>query len=302
MTAREPDRVRESFMRGSCRVLDGILPGAGLLLAGRPWAGSLAILVWAAVVLLVVELVCLADLHPIRGGIVLGILWLAIQAMLLLTPLRVPRLHPVPALAGVAGWLAITGGVLFGWIGSECGIAVVPDLGGFPSLLPGEVLLLRPVNPEGEPPDRGDLVVAEIGGRTLLARVVGLPGEEVRFFGPTVSIDGTPLDQEPLGRVRMRVATGVEDREVLSLHAYRESQEMALPLVFYDSGVMFAPRLTRVATGFVYLLADNRSSSSVLDSREAGPVALSAIRGRPRILLWSSGERVRWQRIGMRVE
>ncbi|CAI9414288.1 signal peptidase I [Nocardioides sp. T2.26MG-1] len=66
-----------------------------------------------------------------------------------------------------------------------------------PTLTDGRLALTRPLRAT-DAVARGDLVVLdspEDPGRCLVKRVVGLPGEEVRFDAGRVSIDGRPLPE-----------------------------------------------------------------------------------------------------------
>lgn len=105
-----------------------------------------------------------------------------------------------------------------------------------PALQPGDWLIVR----RGTPPDGastfGCIVVArESGGRLLLKRVVGLPGETVELRDGRVYVDGRAL---------------VED--------YASGATQPAP---------YRP-LTRVDRDAYYLLGDNRAAST--DSRDHG--------------------------------
>jgi signal peptidase I len=108
---------------------------------------------------------------------------------------------------------------------------------------------------------RGDIVVFEApatveqvcsaGDRTLVKRIVGLPGEVVSMRGGRTFVDGAPL-REPYLRA-----------------AYRG----------HESG-----RWARVPAGSYFVLGDNRALSC--DSRRWGVVARRSIIGRAEIRYW----------------
>ena len=103
----------------------------------------------------------------------------------------------------------------------------------------------------GRGPSRGDVVQCVFPGRsdTYIKRVVGLPGETIRFSGGALTVDGQPVE-EPY------VSTPTEDYEL------------------------------RLGRGEYLVLGDNRAES--YDSRMAdmGPVGANAFLGRVRCILW----------------
>lgn len=106
----------------------------------------------------------------------------------------------------------------------------------------------------GRGPSRGDVVQCVFPGRsdTYIKRVVGLPGEVIRFSGGALTVDGQPVE-EPY------VSTPTEDYEL------------------------------RLGQGEYLVLGDNRAES--YDSRMAdmGPVGADAFLGRVRCILWPPG-------------
>ena len=103
-------------------------------------------------------------------------------------------------------------------------------------------------------PSRGDVVQCVFPGRsdTYIKRVVGLPGEFIRFSGGVLTVDGQPV-KEPY------VSTPTEDYEL------------------------------RLGQGEYLVLGDNRAES--YDSRMAdmGPLGADAFLGRVRCILWPPG-------------
>ena len=102
-----------------------------------------------------------------------------------------------------------------------------------PALAPGDCLIT--VRPGRGGPRRGDMAVFRAGGRRLIKRVIGLPGERIRIEAGVVTIDGAPL------------------AEPWWAGATRPNGEWRIP------------------EGAWFVMGDNRPCSS-LDSRTVGPV------------------------------
>ncbi len=115
----------------------------------------------------------------------------------------------------------------------------------------GDVALVTRFDYRRDGPRRGDVVQCTFPGRsdTYIKRVIGLPGEVIRFSEGALTVNGRPVE-EPY------VSTFTEDYEV------------------------------RLADGEYLALGDNRADS--YDSRMAdmGPLCADAFLGRVRFILW----------------
>ena len=122
------------------------------------------------------------------------------------------------------------------------------------TLAASDVALVTRFDYRGRGPRRGDVVQCAFPGRsdTYIKRVVGLPGEVIRFSDGALTVDGRPVD-EPY------VSTPTEDYEI------------------------------RLGDGEYLVLGDNRADS--YDSRMAdmGPLGPDAFLGRVRCILWPPG-------------
>ena len=130
-----------------------------------------------------------------------------------------------------------------------------------PSLANGDLLV---VSQRRGPIARGALVVARDprdANRTSIKRVIGLPGQEVRLSDGIVLIDGKELSEPYLGG--LPASPGLLDGE------------------------------WRLDGGECFLMGDNRAHST--DSRDYGPVKLSAFTGRAWLRVWPLD---RWGRVG----
>jgi signal peptidase I len=118
-----------------------------------------------------------------------------------------------------------------------------------PTLRNGDVVLVKGYGRGKARPARGDVVVvreASPNGRRSIKRVVGLPGEAVRFQEGTLYVDGEPLAEPYLGG--LPAVIGLDEAEwTVGREAY-------------------------------FVLGDNRAHST--DSRMYGPVERGWIVGK----------------------
>jgi signal peptidase I len=120
-----------------------------------------------------------------------------------------------------------------------------------PNLYRGDRVMTEKVSYRLAPPRRGDVVIVRrlAPEKSLIKRVVALPGEVVEVRQGHVWIDGEPIEE---------------------------------PWVTYFGGPDYGP--ARVPADDVFVLGDNRPNSR--DSREIGPVPLSAVRGHAIFVYW----------------
>jgi signal peptidase I len=158
--------------------------------------------------------------------------------------------------------------------------AEVRDHGMQPRLGAGDGLLLdRTANDYAV----GDVVVFYRGELPFVRRVVGIPGDRVAVVDGHVSVNGFPAETEPRGEVRYKdnARPGAPDERTCIRTLESHS------LTFYEvcQSEKGPDRRTRdvesryIGPGHYYLLCDNRFHCSA-DSRDVGPVAKGAIRGR----------------------
>lgn len=123
-----------------------------------------------------------------------------------------------------------------------------------PALADGQEVAVNKLAYDLGEPARGDVVVLELDGGTLVNRVVGLPGEVVEGRDGIVIVDGRAL-QEPY------LVTAVDTSS-------------------------FPP--VELRSDEIFVLGDNRVVAS--DSRAFGPVRVDAVVGRAEAVLWPIGE------------
>lgn len=193
----------------------------------------------------------------------------------------------------------------------------IPSGSMFPTLLVGDHLFVNKLAygpripftdwrlPGWREPERGDVVVFEVarpnppvGGQDTMAvdrapegsrtedfvkRLVGLPGDEIRWRHGQVFVNGEPLDMEPVSGGWVEQESGKRyDQSWEDLGDCRHA-------VLYDP----LPRNWRlksggpilVEPGRYFMMGDNRDNSK--DSREWGTVRLEELKGPAFILYWS---------------
>ena len=127
----------------------------------------------------------------------------------------------------------LLGGAAAAWLRERVSRFEAVDHSMSPALAPGDCLIT--VRPGRRGPRRGDMAVFRAGGRHLIKRVIGLPGERIRIEGGIVAVDGAPL------------------AEPWWAGATRPNGEWRIP------------------AGAWFVMGDNRPRSG-LDSRTIGPV------------------------------
>lgn len=155
----------------------------------------------------------------------------------------------------------------------------------------------------GKKPERGDVIVFRYPVDTdinFIKRVVGLPGDSIRYEDKTLYVNNEPqsiefsnrdFDNDLLSGQRYRVQAGTE---ALGEHPHPVwVREQAGP----DLEEVVVPE------GHFFVLGDNRDNSG--DSRVFGFVSDRLMIGKAVVIWmsWNSGHRdVRWDRIGMLIK
>jgi signal peptidase I len=148
-----------------------------------------------------------------------------------------------------------------------------------------------------KPARRGDIIIfspPEAGQESLyIKRVVGLPGDRIRFSGKQFFLNDEPVRKiEVTGAERdallQHPGFDPEERYLSSkLHLYRESIDDRSYLILEDDsfeGNRANPELT-VPEDHYFVLGDNRDDTR--DSRLFGVIPFSSIRGRA-FVIWFS--------------
>jgi hypothetical protein len=219
-------------------ILSGLGPGAGHVYVGLPRRGALLVSLWLAATL--------AWITQLANSWDAARFWSFPSLLALLAILvdsgRQARRAPVPfelapwqhwtiySLVIIAtGFLAPLGVMRFA--ASQVAKATVPDDGMSPWLEPRDEVVVRPFAREVAPSDlrAGDVVAFPLAGRTVLRRVVGLPGQRVEVRLGRVFVGGQPWLLDPRRAMRdSRLGIGPLDLgedEVLALSDARTAEE-----------------------------------------------------------------------------
>lgn len=144
-------------------------------------------------------------------------------------------------------------------------------------------------------PERGDVVVFRYPvdpKMDFIKRVIGLPGDTVRYVNKELTINGQPAPLEPVGRYGGRL--DVEHIETLGEKRHRILTNADRPVQDFEF---------TVPEGQYFTMGDNRDGSS--DSRFWGTVPAAYLKGKA-FFIWMSWDaeafRPVWSRIGQRIQ
>jgi len=166
-----------------------------------------------------------------------------------------------------------------------------------PSLLPGDYLFVAPRVPQLR---RGQAVTYRPSHERylLIHRLVGLPGDRLSMRDFHLVVNGRPADEHML-----ITHDGLDATETDSMFEWQRghlapgADAQGYRPTYGNWGPIVLGR------NEYFILGDNRRNS--LDSRFRGPVGRAALVGHPEWIYFSydsTEDRVRWERIGQRVE
>lgn len=148
-----------------------------------------------------------------------------------------------------------------------------------PAAVDGAVLLIASL----ADPERGDVVLLEAGGRAVLRRVIGLPGERIATEDGVLLIDGVALATRETGLYTGAGARAIEQRK--AIEALPDGR--AHPILGDHEGAARPWRLEvpemEVGPGQLFVLCDNRRTcpldelAGVVPADEVQGVALGAV-------------------------
>ena len=122
----------------------------------------------------------------------------------------------------------------------------------YPTLKNGEIMLLNKINYRFHDIKRFDIVVVNEENQKIIKRVIGLPGETLKYENNTLYIDG---------------------QEVKEPYLKEKTSDFNLK----DLGI------EKIPEGYYFVMGDNRDNSK--DSRIIGPVKRKQISGRTKLVI-----------------
>ncbi len=148
-------------------------------------------------------------------------------------------------------------------------------------------------------PERGDVAVFRYPpdpSQDYIKRIIGLPGDEIRYADGTVLINGQPLEREG-----GEPYTGPEVKGSAVLW-HEHVDERTYPILHHKDAQRAEFTYT-VPEGAYFALGDNRDRSA--DSRHWGTVPDDNLAGRA-FVIWMSwdtgGGGIAWDRIGQQID
>jgi signal peptidase I len=292
MTDTKVSARRKPWIAG---LLSGLQPGLGQLYNGEPKkAVILALLPFLVLGPILAGLLIYAPLHPPYNILLPVLLAVSVLIAIVRDATRVARQQGDSyQLRSYNRWyvyvvLAALGLFVLQPFATDLTKQVIsafnlPSNSMAPTLLSGDHILIdTSVSWNGKRLERGDIIVflfPEDETKKFVKRVIGLPGETIHIRRKTVHVNDTALDDSAYTQ---RIDPGFLDEQV-------------------NPRDTFGPVTVPAESYFV--MGDNRDQS--LDSRFFGYVQRSKVMGKMLFVYWSWDQeenRVRWERIGLRIQ
>lgn len=148
-------------------------------------------------------------------------------------------------------------------------------------------------------PDRGDVIVFKLPSDTgvnYIKRLVGLPGDTVRYENRRLYINGARVDVEAMGQYRGEGESGAL--------LYNETLGEAGHEILLMPGRRSLEGTFRVPAGHYFMMGDNRDNSKDSRYRGVGIIPEQLIVGKAvRIWMnWSIPQMPKWGRVGMPIK
>lgn len=138
--------------------------------------------------------------------------------------------------------------------------------------------------------------LAGVGDETYVKRVVGVPGDVIRYEGQQIWINGVALGRTT---VKSAAVVGFQPRWLAVPHYLEHVDDRQYEIMIAQPDEGPKGEVT-VPPEHYFMFGDNRSYSN--DSRFLGSVPAQAILGKPALIWWSAVTEgiaeTRWDRIG----
>ncbi len=178
----------------------------------------------------------------------------------------------------------------------------------YPSIQPGDTVMIDRSAYRNSQPSRGDLVVVDAEGENSvrILRVVGVEGDIVRVEGETVYVNDEPLERSQLEKDEVETSTvAIESADLLALVEHNNGERYVISVS--PKARVLVNVADEVGTNEFFVLADNRShvppDGSKFDSRGFGAIRAEQILGKPVYVAWANDRSgTRPDRIGLRTQ
>ena len=289
-----------------CSLLDLVFPCAGTSLFRRAPASRWGMIWWMGFTIITVMWTMSMMLNALQALLVYVTIWLLVQIN---TQSRnIESLIHGPSEKEVAIFeqrfsgrrisillillvYIVTPTIFLARAGDRVGLLTVRDFGTFPTIFPGETLLV--LKSLSRKPGPGELVVWNSEHGNAVGRIIASGGMEVSIKDGNIIVKGKPEPASPKEPVAFPdfQLSAAEKKEADRLQGYSEFHgEMIRPsMAFMRKGVQINGSSVTVPEGSVFILSDNRSTENSVDSRHVGSVPTVNIAGLPLFVVWSPG-------------
>lgn len=313
--------------RRVAQLLAALSPGLGWMYVGKPWRGLAANLAYVAGLAALVGMFVVLEFFPLLPLLVLAVGWLVFTTLIVRDVGRTVDEQSEPyELRAYNHWTIYSATALLTYavpLAAIVGMSTrsvwdlreVEDRAMYPTVRPGETILVDQTAYRSTPPERGDLVALTVpgsdGNRSRILRVVAAGGDRIQLSAGTIYVNGTRLPRAPVD-ARLASAAGSETRDwELWVEQNGETTYVVSMRPSHRGEPEFESK--ELDDDSLYLLADNRShseggdgdTSAPRDSRDFGPVRRGAVAGEPLYVAWStdpSTGTIRWDRIGTELQ
>jgi signal peptidase I len=331
--ADQPDQQDDSETRRKPRdrrvaqLLAALSPGLGWMYVGKPWRGLAANLAYVAGLAALVGMFVVLEFFPLLPTLVLAVGWLVFTTLIVRDVGRTVDEQSEPyELRAYNHWTIYSATALLTYavpLAAVIGVSTrsvwdlrqVEDRAMYPTVRPGESVLVDRSAYQSTPPKRGDLVALTVpgsdGNRSRILRVAAAGGDRIQLSADTLYVNDDRLPRAPLD-ARLAPAAGSEKRDwELWVERNGETTYVVSMRPSQRGEPEFASK--ELDDDSLYLLADNRShseggdgdASAPRDSRDFGPVRRGAVAGKPLYIAWSTNPStgaIRWDRIGTELQ